>query len=80
MVTRCANPDCERTQLVARGRCQGCYAFLRRHGRDICRREMRLRQRRKPATCRICRYRPARARGRCVACYFWWRRHGEDRY
>lgn len=74
----CANPACDRRDIRARGRCQACYVFLRRHGRDVRREEMRSFRRREVA-CHNCRRRPARAYGRCHTCYQYWRRTGRER-
>jgi hypothetical protein len=74
----CANPDCERQDIRALGRCQACYVFFRRHGRDARASEMRRRRREQP--CRICGEQPMRSRGRCRACYAYWLRTGRERY
>lgn len=75
---RCANPACRRRDIRARGRCQACYVFLRRHGRDVRREEMRP-ARRQEVPCDNCRRRPVRAQGRCRTCYQYWRRTGRER-
>jgi hypothetical protein len=74
---RCANPACLRRDRRAGGRCQACYDFFRRHGRDITAAEMR--RRRPEQLCRICHRRPVLARYRCRACYTFWRRTGRER-
>lgn len=73
----CANPACERQDIRARGRCQACYVFLRRHGRDVQPEEMRSRRPERP--CGHCGQRPIRARGRCRICYQYWLRTGRER-
>lgn len=74
----CANPACDRRDIRALGRCQACYVFLRRHGRDAQASEMRRRRREQP--CCICGEKPARSRGRCRTCYAYWLRTGRERY
>lgn len=74
----CANPHCQRRDIRARGRCQACYVFLRRNGRDAKPQEMNARHRvEKP--CHNCKERPIRARGRCQRCYEFWIRTGRER-
>lgn len=74
----CANPHCRRRAIHARGRCQACFSFLKRHGRDITRGEMRAR-RAVRGQCKNCHGRPLYARGRCKRCYQYQRRTGRER-
>lgn len=77
---RCANPHCRRREIRARGRCQACYVFLRRHGRDATPSEMRPQRRRvSKKRCMTCRQRPVYARKRCRRCYQYWMRTGRER-
>ena len=73
----CANPHCERRDIRALGRCQACYVYLKRHGRDATPAEMHARG--SERLCQNCRERPARARGRCQRCYQYWLRTGTER-
>lgn len=74
----CANPHCQRQDIRTRGRCQACYAFLYRHGRDIRPEEMGDRYR-TDEPCQNCKERPIRARDRCHRCYKYWMRTGRER-
>lgn len=75
----CANPHCRRRGIRARGRCQACYVFLRRHGRDATPAEMRSQRRKAEKRCRNCNERPRYARNRCQRCYQYWMRTGRER-
>jgi hypothetical protein len=78
--SRCANPACNRTYVIARGRCQACYVFYKKHGRDPRREEMVLARRwKRRRLCRNCGRRPVRTRGRCSACYNYLLRTGRER-
>lgn len=69
----CANPHCQRSDIRSRGRCQACYLFLYRNGRDARPEEMQNRSH-LAKICKNCKERPIRARGRCYRCYkYWWR-------
>ena len=75
----CANAHCQRRDIRARGRCQACYVFVRRHGRDATPDEMRSLRRRQEQSCQNCGERPIRVRGRCQRCYQFFMRTGRER-
>ena len=74
----CGNPHCSRRKIYARGRCQACYVFLHRHGRDATPADMRSR-RQAPERCQNCRERTVYARSRCKRCYQFRLRTGRER-
>jgi len=74
----CANPHCQRHLIHARGRCQACYVYLRRHGRDATPPEMGRRGGGREK-CHNCRDGLVYARNRCQRCYQYWRRNGSER-
>lgn len=75
----CANPHCQRWDIRARGRCQACYVFLRRHGRDATPADMRKSRRHGKRRCHNCDEALEFARGRCQRCYQYWLRTGRER-
>lgn len=75
----CANPHCRSQDIRARGRCQACYVFLRRHGRDATPDDMREYRRHAKRRCRNCGEALVFARGRCQRCYQFWLRTGLER-
>lgn len=75
----CANPHCQRKNIRAYSRCQPCYRYFRRHGRDITSAEMSPLRRRSEERCRNCNKRPRYARNRCRRCYQFWLRTGRER-
>ncbi len=74
----CANPHCTRHKIHAANRCQACYSFLRRHGRDATPADMVMRKK-EEGNCCNCGAVLVYARARCKRCYQYRLRTGRER-